>query len=69
MEDLSGMTVNERLFALNKNDSFDHAISSGDPDSAIKILESCDLPKDAAISTVTEIFKNPESYGYSVITK
>jgi hypothetical protein len=69
MEDLSGMTVNERLFALNKSDSFDHAISSGDPDSAIKILESCDLPKDAATSTVTEIFKNPESYGYSVITK
>ena len=69
MEDLKGMTVNERLFALNKNDSFDHAITSGDADSAIEILESCALPKEAATSTVTEIFKNPESYGYSVISK
>jgi hypothetical protein len=69
MEDLSGMTVNERLFALDKHASFDNAITSGDADHAIEILESCDLAKEAAISTVTEIFKNPVMYGYSVISK
>ena len=69
MEYLSGMTVNERLFALNKNDPFDHAITSGDANSAIEILEYCGLPKEAATSTVSEIFKNPAIYGYSVISK
>lgn len=65
MEDLSGMTVNERLFALNKHANFDNAITTGDIDGAIEILESCYLAKETATSTVTEILNNPAMYGYS----
>jgi len=66
MEDLKGMTVNERLFALSKMDSFDQAIVSGNKEVAIKILEACELPNETAISTVKEILKNPKKFGYSV---
>ncbi|MDU0113535.1 hypothetical protein RT723_11105 [Psychrosphaera aquimarina] len=66
MESLAGMTINERLFALNKMDSFDQAITAGDKERAIQILESCDLSKKAATSTVTDIFRSPQKYGYSI---
>ena len=60
------MTVNERLFALNKTDSFDQAIACRDKELAIQILESCYLSRESASSTVTEIFKNPTKHRYSV---
>jgi hypothetical protein len=66
MEDLSGMTVNERLFALSKMDSFDQAIVSGNKEVAVNILEACELSYDAAVSTVQEILKNPKKFGYSL---
>lgn len=60
------MTVNERLFALNKTDSFDQALASKDRELAIQILESCNFSRESALSTVTEILKNPNKYGYSL---
>ncbi|MBA6302678.1 MULTISPECIES: hypothetical protein [unclassified Colwellia] len=66
MEFLDGMTVNERLFALKKMDSFDQAIVSGNKEVAIKILEVCELSNETAKSTVTEILKSPKSFGYSL---
>ena len=50
MEFLDGMTVNERLFALKKMDSFDQAIVSGNKEVAIKILEACELSNETAKS-------------------
>jgi hypothetical protein len=60
MEFLDGMTVNERLFALKKMDSFDQAIVSGNKEVAIKILEACELSNETAKSTVKEILKSPK---------
>ena len=64
MESLVGMTVNERLFALSKMESFDQAVVAGNKELAIQILEKCELSKESATSTVTEILKNPTKYGY-----
>ncbi|MBA6381289.1 MULTISPECIES: hypothetical protein [unclassified Colwellia] len=66
MEFLDGMTVNERLFALKKMDSFDQAIVSGNKEVAIKILEACELSNETAKSTITEILKSPKRFGYSL---
>ena len=64
MEDLKGMTVNERLFALKTFDAFDKAIKSNDTNTAIKILEQCGLTYPSAIETITSILNDPERYGY-----
>lgn len=64
MEDLKGMTINERLFALNMTEVFDKAIKSKNTKDSIKILEQCGLPHSSALATVTAIFKNPKQYGY-----
>ena len=64
MEDLKGMTLNERLFALKAFDAFDKAIKSNDTNSAKKILEQCGLTYSSAIETIKLILNDPERYGY-----
>jgi len=64
MENLSGMTVNERLFSLRKLETFDSAIKSENTKLAIEILEECQLSHSAALETVSAIFKNPNLYGF-----
>ena len=64
MEELKGMTINERLFVLKATESFDVAIKSKNSKAAIEILEQCGLSYSSALETVSSIFKNPERYGY-----
>ncbi|WP_371185872.1 hypothetical protein [Thalassotalea maritima] len=64
MTNLNGMTINERLVVMNKIDDFDLAISQNNIEAAIKVLEQCDLTREAAKNTVTAILKEPKKYGY-----
>ncbi|WP_462158258.1 hypothetical protein [Pseudoalteromonas sp. GB56] len=64
MENLNGMTVNERLFALKKLNAFDEAIKAKNTELSIQILEATGLSHLAAVETVAMIFKNPSNYGY-----
>ncbi|HAW76608.1 MAG TPA: hypothetical protein DCW74_12845 [Alteromonas australica] len=64
MEELKGVTINERLFALKVTESFDAAIKSKNCKAAIEVLEQCGLSYSSALETVSSIFKNPKRYGY-----
>ena len=64
MEDLKGMSVNERLFVMKKHEAFNDAIKSKNTKRAIEILELCNLPHSSAVNTTNTILKNPELYGY-----
>ena len=64
MDNLKGMTINERLYAMHKIDEFDSAIKSGDTQKAIKLLELCELNYSSASDTVSAIINNPKQYGY-----
>ena len=63
---LKGMTVNERLYHINKIDAFDNAINSGNTNKAIEILLLAELSQEQAEQTVNTIIENPNKYGYNL---
>lgn len=63
-EDLKGMTVNERLYALDLMDSFDKAMKNRDSKKGIQVLLQAKLSEQQANETVTSILETPEKYGY-----
>ncbi len=64
MEKFRGMTLNERLFSLNKFEAFDKAIKSNNIQQAIDILIKCELPSEEATKTVETILQNQKTYGF-----
>ncbi|MDN3653414.1 hypothetical protein QWY77_11740 [Thalassotalea ponticola] len=64
MTKLKGMTINERLFVMNKINNFNSAIRQKNIEEAIAILEQCELSLDAAKDSVAAILRNPKKYGY-----
>jgi len=64
MSELSGMTVNERLFHVGLIDQFDAAILARQKDKAIALLLRVEIDEKQAKETVTIIFENPSKYGY-----
>ena len=48
MNKLKGMTVNERLFTLNKFEAFDEAVKSKSTHQAVNILIQCELAREEA---------------------
>ena len=63
-QELSGMTVNERLFALGLLDQFDEATKSKNREQMIKILGQCAMTQKQCEFTTHTILKQPEKYGF-----
>lgn len=57
-KNLGGMTLNERLFALNLIDEFDEAVKARDKNSILKVLCECELDEERANASMEEIL-NP----------
>jgi len=64
VNNLEGMTVNERLYTLNLMDDFDSLIGSGQREVAIQLLEKVQFSINQATETVDAIFNDPKMYGY-----
>jgi hypothetical protein len=64
MNNFSGMTVNERLFAAGRIDDFDKAMEERNRAEAIRILQEVELSATEAESTMAAIENNPGKYGY-----
>ncbi len=64
MNDLSGMTVNERLYVTKLLDSFDLAVKERSREKLLSILKLIDINEEQANSTIDLIFSNPNTYGY-----
>lgn len=60
----SAMTVNERLAVAGLIEDFDSAITAGDRQRAIGVLEQVDMDENSAAFTVDTTLGNPSKYGY-----
>lgn len=63
-EELSGMTLNERLFACGSMDQFDTAARQRDRESMVMILTQAALTKEEAAWSTDTILANPAKYGF-----
>ena len=63
-QELQGMTVNERLFALGLFEEFDKAAKARDKKAMIDILKSCSMNDDQCEETSEAILRDPKRYGY-----
>jgi hypothetical protein len=64
IEELGGMTVNERIFVCGLMDQWDGAASQRDRNEMMRILSEVALSEDQARFTVETILANPKKYGY-----
>jgi hypothetical protein len=62
-KELSGMTVNERLFAFSLFDAWDEAVRERDRSQMIKILIQVAIESDQAERTTDAVLKNQKMYG------
>ena len=60
--DLSGMTVNERLFNLGLMERWDEAVAARDREAMLAIMRECEV--DPPEQTVDPILANPAMYGF-----
>ena len=58
------MTVNERLFTIDRIEDFDRAIEGRNRLEAIRILQEVELSATEAESILAAIENNPGKYGY-----
>ncbi len=63
-EELSGMTVNERLFASGLLDRWDSAATKRKKEDMISILCEVALTKEQATWTTETILSDPAKYGF-----
>jgi len=63
-EELSGMTVNERLYACGLIDRWDTAAFGRDRAVMIIILLEAAFTEDQAVWTVDTLLANPARYGF-----
>ena len=54
-KNLGGMTLNERLFALNLFNEFDDAVKAKDKERILSILNKCGLEEERAQASMEEI--------------
>ena len=66
-EDLSGMTVNERLYAMRLLEAFDAAVKRRDKETLIALLMRTFLSRGEAEESVDAILRDPAKYGYPSI--
>ena len=62
--ELSGMTVNERLFACSLIDAFDEAARNRDREHMISLLIQTAISPEQAERTTDAVLTNPKMYGY-----
>ncbi|HJU09021.1 MAG TPA: hypothetical protein VJ727_11145 [Rhodanobacteraceae bacterium] len=63
--EISGMTVNERLFALGLDEEFEQAFASLDQARVSAVLRKAKLAEQQAEETASALLSNLEYYGYS----
>ena len=63
-DELSGMTVNERLFACGLLDAWDEAAMNRDRPQMIALLLQTAIERDQAERTTDAVLKNPKMYGF-----
>lgn len=51
-----GMTVNERLYASNLIDAFDHAVAEKDLDKVKSILRAIELDDERSVQAILDFF-------------
>lgn len=62
--EFAGMTVNERLFALDLLPDFDQAALTRNKDELIKILLRARFSRQEALETTEALLLNPAKFGY-----
>ena len=63
-EELSGMTVNERLFACGLLGAWGEAARDRDRSQMIALLLQTAIEREQAERTTDAVLKNPEMYGF-----
>jgi hypothetical protein len=63
-QELSGMTVNERLFVCGVINNWNDAVRTRDRDEMIAILRSVTMTDKQVAWTVDTVLKNPARYGF-----
>ncbi len=63
-EELSGMTVNERLLACGLLDAWDEAARNRDRSQMIVLLLQSAINREQAERTTDAVLNNPEMYGF-----
>ncbi len=63
-DELSGMTVNERLFSLGLLDEWDEAIQERDRSKMINVLRQCEVSWQQCEQTTDAVLANPKRYGF-----
>jgi len=61
---LSGMTVNERLFTLGLLDEFDSLVRRGERDGMVALLKRAELSESDALACADRVLSDPKRYGY-----
>lgn len=62
--ELSGMTVNERLFSCGLIDRWDAAVRARKREEMISVLSEVALTKEEAAWTTDTVLANPAKYGF-----
>ena len=63
-EELSGMTVNERLVSCGVLDKWDDAVRRRSRAEMIEVLRSVALTEQQAAHTTDTVLQNPKQYGF-----
>jgi hypothetical protein len=63
-EEISGMTINERLYHFGLFEQFDHAVMSRDHATIVGILRIAKFDENQALETANKVLANPVKYGY-----
>ncbi len=63
-QELGGMTVNERLFALDLFDEWDESVNSRNRNQMIQILSQCAMSQKQCEETADTLLENPQKYGF-----
>ena len=63
-EELSSMTVNERLIMCNATEPWNNAVLARDRDKMIAVLCGVALTQRQAVETTEAVLRNPAFYAY-----
>lgn len=64
IEELAGMTVNERLVVCDLMEHWDAAVRKRDRDKMISILQDALFTAEQAASTTEAVLRRPDKYGF-----
>lgn len=63
LDDIAGMTVNERLYHFGLIEAFDTAVKSRQLSSIVGVLRQAKLTEAQALETASSVLANPSFYG------